>query len=147
MSKTIVITGASSGFGALTARRLADADHTVYAGMRDTTGRNAPQVGAAKRYAAKNDVDLRTIELDVSEPTPLARPRAAVLWRAGLRLQEGALHPFTTRRSRTSWPGFGAGMAGVDRLAELGLSEAVDDLVQGRQPVEHRRLEHKRSAG
>jgi hypothetical protein len=74
MSKTIVITGASSGFGALTARRLADADHTVYAGMRDTTGRNAPQVGAAKRYAAKNDVDLRTIELDVSEPTPLARP-------------------------------------------------------------------------
>jgi NAD(P)-dependent dehydrogenase (short-subunit alcohol dehydrogenase family) len=66
MSKTIVITGASSGFGALTARRLADADHTVYAGMRDTTGRNAPQVEAAKRYAAENDVDLRTIELDVS---------------------------------------------------------------------------------
>ena len=66
MSKTIVITGASSGFGALTARRLVDADHTVYAGMRDTTGRNAPQVAAAKRYAAENDVDLRTIELDVS---------------------------------------------------------------------------------
>jgi NAD(P)-dependent dehydrogenase (short-subunit alcohol dehydrogenase family) len=66
MSKTIVITGASSGFGALTARRLADADHTVYAGMRDTAGRNAPPVAAAKRYAAENDVDLRTIELDVS---------------------------------------------------------------------------------
>ena len=49
MSKTIVITGASSGFGALTARRLADADHTVYAGMRDTMGRNAPQVAAAKQ--------------------------------------------------------------------------------------------------
>ena len=41
MSKTIVITGASSGFGAMTARALADAGHTVYAGMRDTTGRNA----------------------------------------------------------------------------------------------------------
>ena len=66
MSKTIVITGASSGFGALTARRLADADHTVYAGMRDTTGRNAPQVAAAKHYAAENDVDLRPTELDVS---------------------------------------------------------------------------------
>jgi NAD(P)-dependent dehydrogenase (short-subunit alcohol dehydrogenase family) len=66
MSKTIVITGASSGFGALTARRLADADHTVYAGMRDTMGRNAPQVAAAKQYAAENDVDLRPTELDVS---------------------------------------------------------------------------------
>jgi NAD(P)-dependent dehydrogenase (short-subunit alcohol dehydrogenase family) len=66
MSKTIVITGASSGFGALSARKLADAGHTVYAGMRDSTGRNAPQVAAAKSYAADQDVDLRTIELDVA---------------------------------------------------------------------------------
>jgi len=36
MKKVIVITGASSGFGALAARRLADAGHTVYAGMRAT---------------------------------------------------------------------------------------------------------------
>ena len=34
MKQVIVITGASSGFGALAARRLADAGHTVYAGMR-----------------------------------------------------------------------------------------------------------------
>jgi NAD(P)-dependent dehydrogenase (short-subunit alcohol dehydrogenase family) len=66
MSKTIVITGASSGFGALSARALADAGHTVYAGMRDSAGRNAPAVAAAKRYAAENDVDLRTVELDVA---------------------------------------------------------------------------------
>jgi NAD(P)-dependent dehydrogenase (short-subunit alcohol dehydrogenase family) len=66
MSKTIVITGASSGFGALTSRALADAGHTVYAGMRDSTGRNAPQVAAAKEYAADNDVDLRAVELDVA---------------------------------------------------------------------------------
>ncbi len=46
MKQVIVITGASSGFGALTARRLADAGHTVYAGMRATTGRNATQVDA-----------------------------------------------------------------------------------------------------
>jgi NAD(P)-dependent dehydrogenase (short-subunit alcohol dehydrogenase family) len=66
MSKTIVITGASSGFGALSARALADAGHTVYAGMRDSAGRNAPQVQSAKGYAADNDVELRTIELDVA---------------------------------------------------------------------------------
>ncbi|MFD5730645.1 SDR family oxidoreductase [Streptomyces sp. NPDC058368] len=62
----VVITGASSGFGALTARALADAGHTVYAGMRNTAGRNAPQVQAAADYAREHGVDLRSIELDVN---------------------------------------------------------------------------------
>ena len=66
MSNVIVITGASSGFGALTARALADAGHTVYAGMRETTGRNAPQVNAAADYATEHDADLRAIEMDVN---------------------------------------------------------------------------------
>ena len=66
MPKTILITGASSGFGALSARALADAGHTVYAGMRETEGRNSPLVGSARRYATEHDVDLRTVELDVS---------------------------------------------------------------------------------
>lgn len=66
MSKTIVITGASSGFGALTARALADAGHTVYAGMRHTTGRNAGAVTDAESYAQQHSVDLRTMELDVA---------------------------------------------------------------------------------
>jgi NAD(P)-dependent dehydrogenase (short-subunit alcohol dehydrogenase family) len=64
--KIIVITGASSGFGALTGRALAKAGHTVYAGMRGTNGRNAPQVEEAKKFAKENKVDLRTIELDVA---------------------------------------------------------------------------------
>jgi NAD(P)-dependent dehydrogenase (short-subunit alcohol dehydrogenase family) len=66
MSHVIVITGASSGFGALSARALADGGHTVYAGMRETAGRNAPQVRAAADYAKEHGVDLRSIELDVS---------------------------------------------------------------------------------
>lgn len=66
MKKVIVITGASSGFGALAARALARAGHTVYAGMRETTGRNARQVKDAQTYAHDHLVDLHALELDVA---------------------------------------------------------------------------------
>jgi NAD(P)-dependent dehydrogenase (short-subunit alcohol dehydrogenase family) len=66
MKKIIIITGASSGFGRLSANALAKAGHTVYASMRDTLGRNAPQVEAAAKFANENNVDLRTIELNVA---------------------------------------------------------------------------------
>ncbi|GGG24219.1 short-chain dehydrogenase/reductase [Rhodococcoides trifolii] len=66
MNKVIVVTGASSGFGAMTVRHLADAGHTVFAGMRNTTTRNSGAVDDALAYAAQHDVDLRTVEMDVS---------------------------------------------------------------------------------
>ncbi len=66
MSKVIVITGASSGFGALTARALAAAGHRVYAGMRETSGRNAPQVASLTAFAKEHAYDLRWVEMDVS---------------------------------------------------------------------------------
>jgi NAD(P)-dependent dehydrogenase (short-subunit alcohol dehydrogenase family) len=67
MSKNIIITGASSGFGALTARALAHAGHTVHAGMRDVAGRNARAAADAADYAREHRVDLRAVELDVSD--------------------------------------------------------------------------------
>jgi len=48
------------------AHALANAGHTVYASMRDTSGHNASQAETFKKYAAELKVDLRTIELDVS---------------------------------------------------------------------------------
>lgn len=62
----VIITGASSGFGALTARALADGGNIVYAGMRESTGRNARAAEAATRYSADHSVDLRAIEMDIA---------------------------------------------------------------------------------
>src|SRR5246127_4876885 len=66
MEDVLLITGAASGLRSLASHALARAGHTVYAGMRETTGRNAPQVEEANRFSKENGVDLRTVEMDVS---------------------------------------------------------------------------------
>ncbi|NQD41457.1 SDR family oxidoreductase [Glutamicibacter halophytocola] len=69
--KVIVITGASSGFGNLTARRLARAGHTVYAGMRAITGRNADKAAQLDQLAASEGLSIQGIEMDVQDQTSI----------------------------------------------------------------------------
>ncbi|PRY39489.1 SDR family oxidoreductase [Umezawaea tangerina] len=83
MNKVVVVSGASSGFGAMTARALADAGHRVYAGMRATEGRNAPAVADAREYAADHGVDLRPLEMDVAEQSSVDRAVAAIVEESG----------------------------------------------------------------
>jgi NADP-dependent 3-hydroxy acid dehydrogenase YdfG len=60
MSKTIVITGTSNGFGKDAAKTLAEAGHQVFATMRDQNGRNR---AAAEELRSKG---IEVLELDVT---------------------------------------------------------------------------------
>jgi NAD(P)-dependent dehydrogenase (short-subunit alcohol dehydrogenase family) len=105
MKSVILITGASSGFGALAARALAKAGHTVYASMRETAGRNAPQVEAAKQFSIDNRVDLRAIELDVASQQSADEAIRTIVQRDGrLTLSSTTPGTWSSARRRPSRP-------------------------------------------
>ncbi|CAM3955938.1 SDR family oxidoreductase [Kibdelosporangium persicum] len=79
MSKIVIISGASSGFGALTARALVDAGHTVYAGMRDIAGRNAVPAAQARAYSD----NLRPVQMEMSDQRSVDAAVATVLAEEG----------------------------------------------------------------
>jgi NAD(P)-dependent dehydrogenase (short-subunit alcohol dehydrogenase family) len=63
--KVIVITGAGSGFGRLTALELARAGHIVYASMRDLAGHSKNKADDIRSVARDEGLDLHPLELDV----------------------------------------------------------------------------------
>jgi NAD(P)-dependent dehydrogenase (short-subunit alcohol dehydrogenase family) len=65
MPSVVLITGAATGIGNLTATALAAAGHTVYASMRDPQGHNADRARGLLNNAKRDSVDLRVIDLDV----------------------------------------------------------------------------------
>jgi NAD(P)-dependent dehydrogenase (short-subunit alcohol dehydrogenase family) len=66
MQKQIVlVTGAGTGIGRLSAQSLAEAGHVVYASMRDIAGRNAGRAAELRALAAAKNIQLHPLELDV----------------------------------------------------------------------------------
>ncbi|HEY1726934.1 MAG TPA: SDR family oxidoreductase [Candidatus Baltobacteraceae bacterium] len=73
--QTIVVTGASSGFGRDTVNRFADAGWRVFATVRDSQGRNAP---AARELRARG---VQVVELEVTEQASVDAAAADILAR------------------------------------------------------------------
>ncbi|GAB3243030.1 SDR family oxidoreductase [Kineosporia babensis] len=74
--RTVLITGASSGFGRLTTETLARRGHRVFAGLRDLEGRNQPAAAELRALAQAEQLDLQVLEIDVTDDASVA---AAVL--------------------------------------------------------------------
>jgi len=77
MSKTILITGASHGFGRDTAETLFRAGHIVYASMRGAQGKNREAAEALRKLG------IKTVELDVSDDASVEAGVKKVLAEAG----------------------------------------------------------------
>jgi NADP-dependent 3-hydroxy acid dehydrogenase YdfG len=77
VSKTILITGASSGFGRATAEALAHAGHTVFASMRDPGAKNRNHAQELRQQG------IAVVELDISSDTSVDRAVKEVLADAG----------------------------------------------------------------
>jgi NAD(P)-dependent dehydrogenase (short-subunit alcohol dehydrogenase family) len=89
--QVILITGAGSGIGRLSAEALAAAGHTVYATMRDVAGRNARRAADMRTWATATGADLRPLELDVlSQPSADAARAGAYARYEGVLDQVGA---------------------------------------------------------
>src|SRR5438876_3990241 len=77
MSKRILITGTSSGFGRDTAETLHRAGHTVYASLRDAQGKNREAAEALR------ELGIKTVELDVRDDASVDAGVKNVLTEAG----------------------------------------------------------------
>lgn len=81
--RAVLITGCSSGFGRLTAERLAARGHAVAASMRRTGGANADARAALLDRAAAEGWDLSVPEIDVDDAASIARGVAEAIERHG----------------------------------------------------------------
>ena len=56
MEQTLLVTGSTSGFGRLMVETLASRGYTVFAGMRDVAGKNAPAAEALRQGAEREQL-------------------------------------------------------------------------------------------
>jgi NAD(P)-dependent dehydrogenase (short-subunit alcohol dehydrogenase family) len=83
MTRVVLITGASSGFGNGLARALATRGDHVHAGMREPDGRNRAKADELRAWAEENGHALRVLELDVRSTASVDAAVAKVVQQEG----------------------------------------------------------------
>jgi len=83
MNKVVLITGSSTGFGRATAEALGRRGYTVFATMRDSSGRNAGHREALEGLAAQEKLPLHVVDMDVSNDTSVSTATEQILERTG----------------------------------------------------------------
>jgi NAD(P)-dependent dehydrogenase (short-subunit alcohol dehydrogenase family) len=78
MSKSVLVTGASTGLGLETALHLAEQGFEVYASMRDDDSR-----GKIEEAAARRGVSLQVLKLDIREQGEIDEAVAGIVERSG----------------------------------------------------------------
>ena len=109
MVQTILVTGSNSGFGRLMVETLARRGYIVFAGMRAIAGRNAPAADELRALAERDQLALRSIELDITDDASVEQAIRSVIDATG-RLDVvvnnagvaygGPLEAFTTEQVR-----------------------------------------------
>ena len=77
--RTVLVTGTSSGIGALTVRALARAGNSVYAGMRDLHGGDAQAAQQLRTEADSEGLDLQAVDMDVTSQPSVERAVGRVM--------------------------------------------------------------------
>ncbi|MDC0740282.1 SDR family oxidoreductase [Polyangium mundeleinium] len=80
MSQNVFVTGTNSGFGRLITLTLAKKGHTVFATMRDITGRNA---AAAEELTKAGEGRVHVLEMAATDDASVNKAVAAALEKAG----------------------------------------------------------------
>lgn len=83
MNTVVLITGASTGFGRAAAETLARRGYTVFASMRDPSGRNASHSEALRSLATRERIGLHVLDLDVTQDASVERAVQQLLEEAG----------------------------------------------------------------
>jgi len=83
MTQSILITGASSGFGAMAARALARAGYSVHASMRDLAAHDGRPAAEMEALARDEGLALHPLALDVTSDASVEAAAAEVLARSG----------------------------------------------------------------
>ena len=82
-SNVVLVTGASTGFGRLISVTLARRGYTVFASMRDLTGRNRSRAVELEELGRNESLRLRAVELDVTSDTSVQQAVEQVVREAG----------------------------------------------------------------